>query len=97
VSSSLHGIIAANAYGIPVRWIKFDDSICGDDTKFYDHFMTIGRDDEKFINAMEYKKISVMGLCNSIPKYIVEVDINRLMDASFFHNGSISKYIRYQL
>lgn len=42
VSSSLHGIICAHAFGIPVAWVKFGQSIKGDDVKFYDHYMALG-------------------------------------------------------
>jgi len=42
VSSSLHGIICAHAFGIPAAWTKFGQSIKGDDVKFYDHYMALG-------------------------------------------------------
>lgn len=38
-SSSLHGLIVADAYGVPSQWIKCTDAIGGDGTKFVDHLV----------------------------------------------------------
>ena len=41
-SSSLHGIIVSHAYNIPCEWVKFSNNILGDNTKFWDYYMSIG-------------------------------------------------------
>lgn len=40
LSSSLHGIIIANAYNIPAAWISFN-KLCGDDVKFMDYAKSV--------------------------------------------------------
>lgn len=42
ISSSLHGLIIAEAYGIPTVWAKFSNSIDGGDFKFRDYYASIG-------------------------------------------------------
>lgn len=46
ISSSLHGIIAAHAYGIPAAWVEFSNKIKGDRIKFKDHYASIGLEAE---------------------------------------------------
>ena len=63
VSSSLHGIIAAHAYGIPAAWAISDYLISNfSDTKFLDYFASVNTSptkssfhDPKFTKASEIK------------------------------------------
>lgn len=42
-SSSLHGLIVAEAYKIPAIWIKFKEKKAGWDFKYYDFYAAVGR------------------------------------------------------
>lgn len=62
ISSSLHGLIMAEAYNIPNVWIEFGKPLIGWHFKFHDFFTSIGRDREEPVfvkdNKIEMKKIN---------------------------------------
>jgi pyruvyltransferase len=55
ISSSLHALITAHAYGIPYQWIR-STNVIGNDFKFYDFFET-DYNIEKFIQSFPIKNI----------------------------------------
>lgn len=48
VTSSLHGIVLAEAYGVPVEWVKYSNKILGGDFKFQDYFLGTGRREKTY-------------------------------------------------
>lgn len=53
LSSSLHGLICSDAYGIPSAWISLSDQVVGGDFKFRDYRLSIGAGDPAPISIAE--------------------------------------------
>ncbi len=77
VSSSLHGIIISDAYGIPAHHISFDSSVEGGDFKFYDYYLSVGRDCHPPI--LISKTTEFEELYRLPHSYSIEIDIKPLM------------------
>jgi hypothetical protein len=69
ISSSLHGLIIAEAYGIDTQWVKFSDAIGGDGTKFHDHYSSIDRH-ESCIDLRNVNIDSILCTRKRIPESI---------------------------
>ncbi|MCW8927222.1 MAG: polysaccharide pyruvyl transferase family protein [Gammaproteobacteria bacterium] len=75
ISSSLHGIILAEAYGVAADWIKFSDRLLGQNFKFDDYFEGTGREaieplsaDSIFLEREHPQaKFNVTGLIEAFP------------------------------
>ena len=87
LSTSLHGIIVANAYGIPARWcnLPYDDAgITGDGLKFADYFLSVGLPVQT-AHPLERNEVLGEHLASLCPGSVaIDFDEQRLIDA--FHS-----------
>ena len=81
-SNSLHGLIAADAYGVPSIWIDMTQDILGDGFKFRDYLASVGRDDNSPILLKNYK--SSDEIIKKIPEYKINIDLDKLYNACPF-------------
>ena len=80
-SSSLHGIIAADAYGIPSLWIQFDDHSINDNFKFNDYLASVKRNSQ----ALEIdEKCTYKIVMDSFIEEKPELDVEALIRACPF-------------
>ena len=87
ISSSLHGIITSNAYGVPCQWTKFTDKIGGDDFKYHDYFSTTNVKEVSFLDLRhEFNVEDVKHIANNmdIEKTIITEDLDLLYNSCPF-------------
>lgn len=59
-SSSLHGLVVADAYGIPNVWIEFSKKVAGSPTKFIDYWSGIGLEPLPMMDVRERPPVEEM-------------------------------------
>lgn len=85
-SSSLHGIIAADAYNIPSQYIKLSESVGGKGFKFRDYFASVGRTETEPLTVTE--KTTVDDILGGFSHYRADLDLNELLEACPFYHQS---------
>lgn len=84
ISSSLHGIIVAQAYGVPWVWLRFSDhQLHSSDFKFDDFFTTIARRDvsERTVESSELLEVDWLDIAASATIPEITVDLDELSSA----------------
>lgn len=85
-SSSLHGIIAADAYGIPSKWLEFSDKVLGGGFKFHDYYSSVNREHCKSLRVENDTTIN--DIMNSFEQYDFDIDLRQLFNACPFRQIS---------
>jgi pyruvyltransferase len=81
-SSSLHGIIGADAYGIPSLWIELSKKVIGNGFKFRDYFMSVGREDK--YPLIVNKATTLKEIYSSFNNYEIKIDLDKLYESCPF-------------
>jgi pyruvyltransferase len=81
-SSSLHGLIMADAYGVPSRWLQVAARPIGDGFKFHDYFRSVDRSD--LAPFILHKKSNVTDIEGSFQDYQVTIDLDELYESCPF-------------
>ena len=84
VSSSLHGLILSDAYGVPNVWVEFSDKVVGNGFKFRDYFASVGKDSNAVpIRVTAQTKLAEL-LSHKERWHPIEIDLSKLIDACPF-------------
>lgn len=86
VSTSLHGLILADAYGIPNAWAALGGEIPGGTFKFLDYYASIARPEES--PACHLASDSLDRLLAAATRHEVALDLDRLLEACPFRPAS---------
>ena len=86
-SSSLHGIIASHAYGIPAVWVRFRRLPSGDDSKFHDYLLSVGLNSQEPV-CVNYDKLSLADLSRRVALPVLPFDLEPLWNACPFRGSA---------
>lgn len=88
-SSSLHGLITADAYNIPSLWLEFSNNVKGNGFKFYDYFLSVGR---KELPPLFVDNLTTLdSIYNSFVEYRINIDLNKLLNSCPFKLKQVCK------
>ena len=80
-SSSLHGVILADAYGIPSLWLTLSDKVLGAQFKFDDYFQSIG---SAYVEYVVGKKLDTADILEKCRRRPIKLDLDLLLESCPF-------------
>ena len=89
VSSSLHGLICADAYGVPNVWVKLSDILWGGSFKFCDYHESVGREAPAVITPDADTPLS--WITQHHRPYTASLDLRPLINACPFMAADVRK------
>lgn len=67
ISSSLHGLICADAYSIPNKWIKLTSQVLGEGFKFHDYYLGFGQNEVSPLGRNDLNNVdSIVKKCRAL-------------------------------
>ncbi|MCB9982087.1 MAG: polysaccharide pyruvyl transferase family protein [Rhodospirillales bacterium] len=89
ISTSLHGLIAADSWGIPNVWLRVRDNFHTSDWKFLDYFSAVNRAETAPITIENIKDQNLISLENKLtnPDMPLINQINTTLERAFKNTG----------
>jgi pyruvyltransferase len=92
LSTSLHGLIVAHAYGVPARWIRISDRVQGGNFKFEDYLLSVGHPVEPLpLATLEANDLDTV--VAEIPARALDIDIEPLIESCPFRARPTASYL----
>lgn len=90
ISSSLHGVIVADAYKIPSMWVELSKKVAGNGFKFLDYFESVKRVPAE--GKLEFESAEIDEILAQFNDYTIDIDLELLLKSCpFYKINPISK------